>query len=232
MTSDLADRPSPPNKSSLVRPCSPMTAQPYRPYRRSCRTATSPDQHTRSLAAHHHRPHRERTDRTGRHRHAPSATGELTQVGRRTYLHDLLASGPTGATAGHYAKLVADAAARRRASEAATRIAQAAPNRHRPGRCRPSRQADLVADSGQVWPDPIPLTTGHELPGYPSMVLPDGWVKWSRPPLQLRRRPADLAGSVVLACLSAATMGPHHRRNRSPVGSNKPACVTCTALGQ
>ena len=160
-----------------------------------------------------------------------AATGELTKVGGGPYLHDLLASVPTGATAGHYAKLVADAAARRRASVAATRIAQAATE---PGTdlaaVVQAAQADLVADSGQVWPDPIPLTTGHELPGFPSMVLPDWLGEMVEATATATQTPADLAGSVVLACLSAATMG---RIIVEPVSGwlEQTSLFTCTALG-
>lgn len=50
--------------------------------------------------------------------------GELARAGGAPYLHTLIASVPTAANAGYYARIVYDKAVRRRAVEAGTRITQ------------------------------------------------------------------------------------------------------------
>lgn len=51
-------------------------------------------------------------------------TGSLGRIGGLAYLHDLLASVPTAANAGYYARIVAERATLRRVVEAGTRITQ------------------------------------------------------------------------------------------------------------
>lgn len=51
--------------------------------------------------------------------------GELARIGSATYLHTLIASVPTAANAGYYARFVAAHAASRRAIESGTRLVQA-----------------------------------------------------------------------------------------------------------
>lgn len=53
-----------------------------------------------------------------------SKRGELSRVGGGPYLHTLIASVPTAANAGHYARIVRERAVLRRLVEAGTRIAQ------------------------------------------------------------------------------------------------------------
>lgn len=50
--------------------------------------------------------------------------GEITRIGGATYLHTLIASVPTAANAGYYARIVRERAILRRLVEAGTRIAQ------------------------------------------------------------------------------------------------------------
>lgn len=51
-----------------------------------------------------------------------TARGELTQIGGKAYLHELVGSVVAASSAGHYAEIVADKATRRRLIEATSRI--------------------------------------------------------------------------------------------------------------
>jgi replicative DNA helicase len=55
---------------------------------------------------------------------ALTGNGEILRVGGAAYLHTLIASVPTAANAGYYARIVAERAVQRRMIEAGTRIAQ------------------------------------------------------------------------------------------------------------
>ena len=142
--------------------------------------------------------------------HRLMASGELIKVGGAPYLHTLIASVPTTGQASYHARQVAAAAERRRAAVAAARIAQAV---ERPGADLVSvieaAKADLAAlgSAGDEWPDPVPLSTSYPVPLFPTDVLPD-WVEdMVRAVSVATQTPADLAGSIALACLSTATMG-------------------------
>lgn len=58
--------------------------------------------------------------------HALESAGDLNRVGGRSYLHTLMASVPITASAGYYARIVAEHAARRRILDSAVRIGQLA----------------------------------------------------------------------------------------------------------
>ena len=140
--------------------------------------------------------------------HRLMASGELTKVGGAPHLHTLIASVPTTGQATFHARQVADAAERRRAAVAAARITQAV---ERPGVDLASvieaAKADLAALNGEEWPDPVPLSNSYPVPLFPTDVLPDWVGDMVSAVATATQTPADLAGSIALACLSTATMG-------------------------
>ncbi|MFD0557125.1 DnaB helicase-like protein [Stackebrandtia endophytica] len=159
-----------------------------------------------------------------------AASGELNKVGGGPYLHDLLTSVPTSATAGHYAKLVAEAAARRRASVAATRIAQAATE---PGAdlaaVVEAAQADLTVERSEAWAEPVALTVERSMPAFPVDVLPDWVADMVSGVAEATATPTDLAGSLSLAALATATMG-RVLVEPGPGWREQTSVFTCTAL--
>lgn len=163
--------------------------------------------------------------------HALTASNELTKVGGAPYLHDLLSSVPTVTSAGHHAALVADAAHRRRIAATAARLVQAAES---PGvdlaRVLADARDNLTAD-GEEWPEPIPFTSGHQdVPTFPAGVLPDWLDDMVTATATASQTPTDLAGSIILACLSAATLG---RVIVEPIPGwrEQTSLFTCVALG-
>ena len=142
--------------------------------------------------------------------HRLMASSELTKVGGAPYLHTLIASVPTTGQATFHARQVADAAERRRAATAAARITQAV---ERPGvdlvSVIEAAKADLAAlgGTGDEWPDPVPLSNSYPVPLFPTDVLPNWVGDMVSAVATATQTPADLAGSIALACLSTATMG-------------------------
>jgi len=142
--------------------------------------------------------------------HRLAASGDLVKVGGAPYLHTLIASVPTTGQAPYHARQVIAAAERRLAAVAAARIAQAV---ERPDADLVSAieaaKADLAAlgGAGEEWPDPVPLANSYPVPLFPTDVLPDWVGDMVSAVATATQTPADLAGSIALACLSTATMG-------------------------
>lgn len=158
-------------------------------------------------------------------------TKELNRVGGTGYLITLVQSVPTVDNAAYYARQVAEAAKRRRVAEAGVRIAQAAAT---PGadvaRIIEDNRGLLTGASIQEWTEPVPLTVETDLPAFPVDALP-GWVgDMVNATATTTQTPADLAGSLVLSCLSAAVAG---RLLIEPVPGwvEQASLYTCVALG-
>src|ERR671918_1896770 len=99
--------------------------------------------------------------------------GELADVGGGPFLHTLIEAVPTVANAGHYARLVAETARRRRVIDLGIQLAHSdadpAVLAHLAGELADTRTA---AAGERRWEPPIPVgATGH-VPGFPIEVLP------------------------------------------------------------
>lgn len=140
-----------------------------------------------------------------------AAEGTLGKVGGGPYLHDCLAAVPTAANGGYYAGQVAEAAKRRDLAAASARIGQLAKegaNRDLAEVVALSRAAlDAVADGGDAWPAPVPLTEARALPPFPTACLPDWVGDMVDAVAEATQTPTDLAGSIALAALSTAVQG-------------------------
>ena len=164
--------------------------------------------------------------------HRLTATGELARIGGAPYLHTLIASVPTTSNATYYARLVADAAHRRRLAAAGIRLQQAAET---PGvdlaAVLDTTRADLTArTTGEEWPEPVPLSVSHDLPAFPVDVLPDWLGDMVTATAEASQTPMDMAGSIVLSCLSAATLG-RVVVEPQPGWVEQTTLFTCVALG-
>ncbi|MEU4420632.1 DUF3987 domain-containing protein [Actinoplanes sp. NPDC024001] len=134
--------------------------------------------------------------------------GDLGKMGGAPYLHTLTAEVPTAANAGHYAGIVADLARRRKVADLGTQLTRLAASS--------ADTAELVAtgramlDDAEVpggWPALIPLGRGRHLPTFPVELLPEWLAAQVGAVAEFTQTPADLAGSLALACLSTAAGG-------------------------
>jgi replicative DNA helicase len=132
-------------------------------------------------------------------------TGDLGKVGGVPYLHTLIADVPSTANAGHYAGIVADHRKRRKVAEVGAQLVQLATTS--------TDAADLVATGRALldeagtpggWAPLIPLGRGRHLPPFPAELFPDWLAEQVFAVAEFTQTPIDLAGSLALACLSAA----------------------------
>jgi len=134
-------------------------------------------------------------------------TGQLAKVGGAPYLHTLIAAVPTAANAGHYARIIAEHARRRRVADLGTYITQ---------RAEQGDVADVVAAgrvlldqaaAGTEWAPLIPLGDRRHLPEFPAYVLPDWVADQVYAVAEFTQTPVDLPGCIALAALSTAAGG-------------------------
>jgi replicative DNA helicase len=133
-------------------------------------------------------------------------SGELADVGGGPFLHTLVQAVPTVASAGRYARLVAETARRRRVIDLGIRLANSD--------AHPAvlaEVADKLADpttathGGRGWEPPVPFGATGNLPAFPVQVLP-GWLgEHVAAVATATQTPPDLAGMLALAVL--ATVG-------------------------
>lgn len=134
-------------------------------------------------------------------------SGDLGKVGGAPYLHTLIASVPTTANAGHYARIVADRAQRRAVVDLGGRLARLADADGDAAELLAAGRAMLNAAHEPTWPAPIPLTARHMPSPYPVDALP-GWVaEMVGAVAEFTQTPTDLAGCIALAALSSAAGG-------------------------
>ncbi len=135
-------------------------------------------------------------------------TGDLGMVGGAPYLHTLIATVPTAANAGHYARIVVEHARRRQVADLGTYLTQRADDG--------TDVADLVAtgraildhaSNGAQWPPLIPLGDHRHLPDFPSHALPAWVAEMVHGVAEFTQTPVDLAGCIALAALSTAAGG-------------------------
>jgi hypothetical protein len=134
--------------------------------------------------------------------------GELPEVGGGPFLHTLTQAVPTVANAAHYARLVAEAARRRRVIDLGIRLAHSdadpAVLAHLAGELADTTAA---ARGERGWEPPIPLGSSGAVPAFPVEVLP-GWLgEYVAAVATATQTPPDLAGMLALAVLATVTAG-------------------------
>jgi replicative DNA helicase len=149
-------------------------------------------------------------------------SGDLADVGGAPFLHTLVEAVPTVANAGHYARLVADTARRRRVIDLGIRLAHS-----------DADPAVLVYLAGELadttgsledrWAPPIPLGVAADVPAFPIEVLP-GWLgEYVAAVATATQTPPDLAGMLALAVLATVAAGAVEVQPRP--GWREPLCL-------
>src|SRR5215218_3829848 len=152
-------------------------------------------------------------------------SGELADVGGGPFLHTLVEAVPTVANAGHYARLVAESARRRRVIDLGIRLAHSdadpAVLAHLAGELAESTIAAGVGERG--WEPPVPIGVAGELPAFPVEVLP-GWLgDYVAAVATATQTPPDLAGMLALAVLATVAAGAVEVEPRP--GWREPLCL-------
>src|SRR5512132_643792 len=152
-------------------------------------------------------------------------SGELSDVGGGPFLHTLVEAVPTVANAGHYARLVAETARRRRVIDLGIRLAYSnadpAVLAHLAGELAESTTAAGVGERG--WTLPLPFGVAGELPAFPVEVLP-GWLgEYVAAVATATQTPPDLAGMLALAVLATVAAGGVEVQPRP--GWREPLCL-------
>jgi replicative DNA helicase len=153
-----------------------------------------------------------------------SHAGELQDVGGGPFLHTLVQAVPTVANASRYARLVAEAARRRRVIDLGIRLAHSdadpATLAHLAGELAESTAAG-VGERG--WEPPIPFGVASEVPAFPVEVLP-GWLgEYVAAVATATQTPPDLAGMLALAVLATVAAGAVEVEPRP--GWREPLCL-------
>jgi hypothetical protein len=150
--------------------------------------------------------------------------GELADIGGGPFLHTLVQAVPTVANAGHYARLVAETARRRRVIDLGVRLAHSdadpAVLAHLADELADTRTA---APGERRWELPIPFGVTGGLPTFPVDVLP-GWLgKYVAAVATATQTPPDLAGMLGLAVLATVAAGAVEVQPRP--GWREPLCL-------
>src|SRR5829696_1805346 len=151
--------------------------------------------------------------------------GELADIGGGPFLHTLVEAVPTVANAGHYARLVAEAARRRRVIDLGIQLAHSdahpAVLAHVAGELAENTIAAGVGE--RSWEPPVPIGVAGELPGFPVEVLP-GWLgEYVVAVATATQTPPDLAGMLALAVLATVAAGAVEVEPRP--GWREPLCL-------
>jgi len=151
-------------------------------------------------------------------------TGELADVGGGPSIHTLIEAVPTVANAGHYARLVAETARRRRVIDLGIRLAHSdadpAVLAHLAGELADARTA---GPGERRWEPPIPFGAAGEVPAFPVEVLP-GWLgEYVAAVATATQTPPDLAGMLALAVLATVAAGAVEVQPRP--GWREPLCL-------
>jgi hypothetical protein len=151
-------------------------------------------------------------------------SGELADVGGGPFLHTLIEAVPTVANAGHYARLVADTARRRRVMDLGIQLAHSdadpAVLAHLAGELADTTAA-RTGERG--WEPPIPFGVAGAVPAFPVEVLP-GWLgEYVAAVATATQTPSDLAGMLALAVLATVAAGAVEVEPRP--GWREPLCL-------
>jgi replicative DNA helicase len=150
--------------------------------------------------------------------------GELADVGGGPFLHTLVQAVPTVANAGHYARLVAETARRRRVIDLGVQLAHSdadpAVLAHLAGELADTRTA---APGERRWEPPIPFGMAGDVPAFPVEVLP-GWLgEYVAAVATATQTPVDLAGMLAVAVLATVAAGAVEVQPRP--GWQEPLCL-------
>jgi replicative DNA helicase len=147
--------------------------------------------------------------------------GELAEVGGGPFLHTLIQAVPTVANAGSYARLVAEAARRRRVVDLGIRLAHSDAD--------PAVLAHLAGELANTsvgeggWTPPIPMGAVGMLPAFPKEVLPSWLGEYVGAVATATQTPPDLAGMLALAVLASVAAGVVEVQPRP--GWQEPLCL-------
>jgi replicative DNA helicase len=152
-------------------------------------------------------------------------SGELSDVGGGPFLHTLVEAVPTVANAGHYARLVAETARRRRVIDLGIRLAHSdadpAVLAFLAGELAASTSAAGVGERG--WEPPMPFGAAGDVPAFPVEILP-GWLgEYVAAVATATQTPPDLAGMLTLAVLATVAAGAVEVEPRP--GWREPLCL-------
>jgi replicative DNA helicase len=148
-------------------------------------------------------------------------TDELAEVGGGPFLHTLIQAVPTVANAAHYARLVAEAARRRRVIDLGIRLAHSDADPAVLAHLAGELASASVGEGG--WTPPIPMGAVGMLPAFPIEVLP-GWLgEYVGTVATATQTPPDLAGMLALAVLASVAAGAVEVQPRP--GWQEPLCL-------
>jgi replicative DNA helicase len=150
-------------------------------------------------------------------------SGELADVGGGPFLHTLVASVPTVANAGHYARLVADTARHRRVIDLGIRLAHSDADPAYLAHLAGELADTTTAAHGSRWEPPIPFGIAGGLPMFPVEVLPDWLGEYVAAVATATQTPPDLAGMLALAVLATVAAGAVEVQPRP--GWREPLCL-------
>jgi replicative DNA helicase len=150
-------------------------------------------------------------------------SGELADVGGGPFLHTLIEAVPTVANAGHYARLVADTAHRRRVIDLGIRLANSDAHPDVLAHVAGELAERSTAAHGNRWEPPAPFGVAGELPTFPVEALP-GWLsEYVAAVATATQTPPDLAGMLALAVLATVAAGAVEVEPRP--GWREPLCL-------
>jgi replicative DNA helicase len=151
--------------------------------------------------------------------------GELADVGGGPFLHTLVQAVPTVANAGHYARLVAEAARRRRVIDLGVQLAHSDADpvvlAHLAGELADATTAAKV--EGRGWEPPVPFGAAGQVPAFPIEVLPRWLGDYVGAVATATQTPPDLAGMLALAVLATVAAGAIEVQPRP--GWREPLCL-------
>jgi hypothetical protein len=150
-------------------------------------------------------------------------SGELADVGGGPFLHTLIEAVPTVANAGHYARLVAEAARRRRVIDLGIQVAHSDADPAVLAHLASELVDTTAAQGGRGWTPPIPLGVTGEVPAFPVEVLPSWLGEYVAAVATATQTPSDLAGMLALAVLATVAAGAVEIQPRP--GWHEPLCL-------
>jgi hypothetical protein len=150
-------------------------------------------------------------------------SGELADVGGGPFLHTLIEAVPTVASAGHYARLVAETARRRRVIDLGIQLAHSDADPAVLAHLAGELAATTAGTGERGWEPPIPFGVAGEAPAFPVEVLP-AWVgEFVTAVATATQTPPDLAGMLALAVLATVAAGAVEVNPRP--GWREPLCL-------
>jgi replicative DNA helicase len=150
-------------------------------------------------------------------------SGELADVGGGPFLHTLIEAVPTVANAGHYARLVAETARRRRVIDLGIQLAHSDADPAVLAHLAGELAATTAGTGERGWEPPIPFGVAGEAPAFPVEVLP-AWVgEFVTAVATATQTPPDLAGMLALAVLATVAAGAVEVEPRP--GWREPLCL-------